>query len=66
MTTANSNRSKIEEIKISYNLGKITREEAKALASPIINSVNAKAEELSKKYGFSKSHGKVNFNSLMR
>ena len=66
MTQAESNREIINSIKKDYALGLITREKAQELALPIIESINSKAEEISKKYGFSKNHGKVNFNSLMR
>lgn len=64
MDEAIDNRTKIEEIKKAYNLGLITREEAKEKAQPIIDRINAKGKEIAKKYN--KRFSPISFIELMR
>lgn len=58
------NRQKIAAIRHDLNNGRITYNEAKAQAEPIIASINDNADRLAKKYGRRRSH--VNFAGLMR
>lgn len=53
-----------QDAKWKYAIGAITREEAKEDVMPYINAVNAKAEELAKKYGMKAK--KVSFIGFMR
>jgi len=64
MNKAIENRERISIIKKDYNSGKISRETAKALAEPIIDSINERGAEIAKKYN--KKHSKVSFIGLMR
>ena len=64
MTNAEKNQIEMQKIRVAYNTGQMTREEAKALAEPIIERINAKAKELSKKYKV--RYSPVTFTSLMR
>jgi hypothetical protein len=53
-----------QESRVMYQLGKITRDEAKELIMPYINKVNEKSIELAKKYN--QKPKKVSFNSFVR
>lgn len=58
------NRKKINHIKNALDLGWITYAEAQEMAKPTIDSINAKAIELGKKYGVKPRL--INFSMLMR
>ena len=64
LTTAVNYRTAIAEIKRQYDLGVINREKAKELAQPILNSINTRAAEISRRHG--KKAYKVDFVSAMR
>lgn len=53
-----------QEIRILYNSGLITREEARKKIKPYADYYNAKVEEIAKKYN--RKAKKFNFNSFMR
>jgi hypothetical protein len=48
---AAANRQALAEIKRRYDTGQISRDEAKELAQPIIDRVNARAQQIATKYG---------------
>jgi len=52
------NRADIAEIKRRYVTGEIDREEAKRLADPILERINARAAEIARR------HGKKNYPAL--
>ena len=64
MDEAIDNREKIAQIKKDYNSGIISREEAKFRAEPIINKINKRGAEISKKY--KKRYSPISFIGLMR
>lgn len=59
------NREAIRRIKLLYDQGKISREDAKAISTPIIQRINERQKEIAKKWG-KKNYPKENFISLMR
>lgn len=61
---AERNREEIARIRKAYNTGQITREEAREQAQPIIDSINDKAKELSKKHRV--RYSAISFVSMMR
>lgn len=67
---AANNRNDISEIKRRYTNGDITREEAKALAQPILDRINEatviKTKELNKKYGVKRKPVFLDFVNAMR
>jgi len=64
------NRTDVADIKHRYVTGEITREEAKALAQPILDRINeaaaAKTKELNKKYGLHRKPVFLDFVNAMR
>ena len=65
LNNAVSNRESIAQIKRLYISGKITREVAEALASPVITRINKRQQEIAKKYG-KRNYPKTTFIGLMR
>ena len=65
LDNAVSNRESIAQIKRLYLSGKITREVAEALASPVIARINKQQQEIARKYG-KRSYPKTTFIGLMR
>ena len=65
LTTAINNRITIADIRRRYATGEISRNEAKQLAQPVLDSINLKQAEIAKKYG-KKNYSKMDFISLMR
>lgn len=65
LTEAANNREAIAHIKSLYLRGKISREVAEALASPIIERINRKQKEIALKYG-KRNYPKTTFIGLMR
>jgi hypothetical protein len=67
---AAKNRTDIADIKRRYTTGKITREEAKTLAKPILDRINkataAKTKELNKKYELNRKPVFLDFVNAMR
>ena len=67
---AAKNRTEIANIKRRYVTGEITREEAKALAQPILDRINkataVKTKELNKKYGLHRKPVFLDFVNAMR
>jgi len=67
---AAKNRTDIANIKRRYVTGEITREEAKALAQPILDRINkataVKTKELNKKYGLHRKSVFLDFVNAMR
>lgn len=64
LTEAANNREAIAHIKSLYLRGKISREVAEALASPIIARINKRTAEMCKKH--KKRPYKITFIGLMR
>lgn len=62
---ATKNRQEIADIKHKYLSGEITRDEAKRLAQPILDRINARAIEVAKKHG-KRNYPKFNFAEAMR
>lgn len=64
------NRVDIADIKRRYVTGEITREEAKAIAQPILDRINTvtavKTKELNKKYGLHRKTVFLDFVNAMR
>ncbi len=64
------NRVDIADIKRRYATGEISREEAKTLAQPILDRINAatamKTKELNKKYGLHRKPVFLDFVNAMR
>ena len=64
------NRTNIADIKRRYVMGEISREEAKALAQPVLGRINkttaAKTKELNKKYGLHRTPVFLDFVNAMR
>lgn len=65
LDNAVSNRESIAQIKRLYLSGKITREVAEALASPVIARINKQQQQIAKKYG-KRNYPKTTFIGLMR
>lgn len=65
LTSAIDNRTAIADIRKRYATGEISREEAKQLAQPVLDSINLKQAEIAKKYG-KKNYSKMDFISLIR
>lgn len=67
---AAKNRVDIAVIKRRYTTGEITRDEAKALAQPILDRINrataVKTKELNKKYGLHRKPVFLDFVNAMR
>lgn len=67
---AAQNRAAIAEIKQKYNSGAIDRDEAKRLAQPILERINAaiiiKTKELNKKYKVNRKPPLLDFINAMR
>lgn len=64
LSQAVANRQAIAKIKRRYDTGEISREEAKRLAQPILDRINAKTHEIAARQG-RKSY-KLDFVSVMR
>ena len=64
LSQAVSNRQVISDIKGRYLRGEITREQAKLEAAPVIERINKRGAEISKKWN--KSYAPQNFIGLMR
>ncbi len=58
------NRAELAEIKKKYDSGEIDREEAKRLAQPILDRINARCEDIAAKHG-QKAY-KIDFVSVIR
>lgn len=58
------NREKIAQIQNLLRSGDISYDEAKALAQPVIKTINAKSAEVAKKYN--KTPSKLSFSVIMR
>jgi hypothetical protein len=65
LDNAVANREAISRIKSLYLRGKISREVAEALATPVIARINKRQQEIAKKYG-KKRYPKTTFIGLMR
>ncbi len=65
LSEAVNNREAIAHIKSLYLRGKITREVAEALATPVIERINRKQKEIALKYG-KRNYPKTTFIGLMR
>ncbi len=65
LENAAANREAINRIKSLYLRGKISREVAEALASPVIARINKRQQEIAKKYG-KRRYPKTTFIGLMR
>lgn len=67
---AAQNRQAIAEIRHRYLIGEISREEAKALAKPVLERINQatiiKTKELNKKYGMNRKPALLDFTNAMR
>ena len=63
-TTAADNREKLYGIRAKLVSGRITYDEAKAEAAPVIEAINLKAKEIAKKHG--KRPQTVSFGAIMR
>jgi nucleoid-associated protein YejK len=55
MNQAEQNREELKKIRDFYNAGELSRNEAIAMAQPVIDRVNKKADEIAKKYGIKKA-----------
>jgi hypothetical protein len=64
LDNAVANREVIEHIKNLYLRGKISREVAEALATPVLERVNKRQSEIARKWG--KKHCPTTFIGLMR
>ena len=64
LMTAADNRTKIAAIKLLYDTGEISREEAKRLAQPIIDRINRRTMEIAIKHG--QKPYRLDFVSVMR
>ena len=64
------NRNEVADIKRKYLTSEISRDEAKALAQPIIDRINytvlIKTKEFNQKYGTHRKPYKTTFTTLMR
>ena len=65
LSEAVNNREAIAHIKSLYLRGRINREVAEALATPIIERINRKQKEVARKYG-KRGYPKTTFIGLMR
>ena len=65
LTTAADNRAKIAAIKHLYDAGEISREQAKVLAQPILDKINARSAEIGSKHG-KKNYPRLGFINAMR
>jgi hypothetical protein len=65
LSEAVNNREAIAHIKSLYLRGRINREVAEALATPIIERINRKQKEVALKYG-KRGYPKTTFIGLMR
>lgn len=67
---AAKNRADIARVKYQYINGEITREEAKALAQPILERINnataIKTKQLNKKYNLNRKPVMLDFINAMR
>ena len=59
------NREAIRRIKLLYDQGKISREDAMVISDPVIKRINERQTEIAKKWG-KKNHPKTNFTNIMR
>lgn len=64
MTPAEQNRAKMQDIRRRMLSGKISYEQAKAEAEPIIEAINEQAKVIAKKYN--QRPAKVSFAAIMR
>lgn len=64
LMTAADNRTKIAAIKLLYDTGEISREEAKRLAQPILDRINTRGAEIAKAQG--RKALRLDFVSAMR
>jgi hypothetical protein len=65
LNTAVANRQAIADIKRKYSTGEITRDEAKALAEPVLSRINAQQAIIARKHG-KKNYPRLDFISVMR
>jgi hypothetical protein len=65
LSTAIDNRMAIADIKRQYDMGKIDRNEAKRLAQPVLDSINARSLEIAQKHG-KKKYPQLDFINSMR
>lgn len=65
LDNAISNREAIAHVKNLYLSGKVSREVAEALATPVINRINKQQLEVAKKHG-KRSYPRTTFIGLMR
>lgn len=61
---ANKNREAIAKIRGLMNSGKLSVDEAKAQAKPILDKMNARGEKIAKMHG--RRHKKFTFGYIMR
>lgn len=64
-SVAVNNRKEIANIKMLYDTGKISREEAKQLAEPVLKRIYDRQQEIAAKYGV-KKYPKLDFINAMR
>jgi polyhydroxyalkanoate synthesis regulator phasin len=64
LMTAADNRAKIAAIKLLYDTGEISREEAKRLAQPILDRINSRIADIAQKQG--RKPYRLDFISAMR
>ncbi|HUB94077.1 MAG TPA: hypothetical protein VMB52_06260 [Verrucomicrobiae bacterium] len=65
MDLAATNRQQVADIKKRYLNGFITREQAQAEAEPVIERINARQQEIARKFGKT-NYPKTTFTGLMR
>lgn len=65
LSEAVRNREAIAQIKNLYLRGKISREVAEALATPVIERINRRQQEIAKKHG-KRNYPKTSFIGLVR
>ncbi len=65
LTTATTNRADIDDIKRRYLTGQITRQQAQLEANPVIERINAKQQEIARRYG-KRNYPKTTFIGIMR
>ena len=70
MDVASDNRRRIAHIKKQYVTGRITRDEAKELAQPVLKRINeatkVKTKELNQKYNTNRKPAILDFVNAMR
>ncbi len=64
MEQAIKNREELTEIKMALAIGDISYDEARKLASPILDRINSKGKEIAKKYN--KKYHAISFIEVMR